>query len=224
MQYSSSRAMSSPSKARSGSRSSALSGRGACCSEGAACSENSVSCKARAAPCAPVRTGLRYSGASENAPAIAVHATSGETAACTRMHTSAYRPYVPMSGASPPRSPTALLTAAAVAPSDSAGSPPMAKQSNSPRQPMMLSSETTRSSSRPASRHSKVSRMIVVSSVCPAKRSRISACSLPAMLPSVAAGRYFRPRAHTAFRHVRAGVRNANSAPHTECGALLCSS
>ena len=50
-------------------------------------------------------------GAAENAPDTAVHATSGETAACTRMQTSTYRPYVPINGASPPRSAMALLTA-----------------------------------------------------------------------------------------------------------------
>ena len=102
---------------------------------------------------------------------------SGVTAPIWQAKASRKVPYVPMTTCSPPKSRTALRMARDVEARLVEGTPPIAKQLKSPCHPRMFIKETTRSSVMFVNRHSKANRSMVVSSVWPDKRSRMSACS-----------------------------------------------
>ena len=102
---------------------------------------------------------------------------SGVTAPIWQAKASRKVPYVPMTTCSPPKSRTALRMARDVEARLAEGTPPIAKQLKSPCHPRMFIKETTRSSVMFVNRHSKANRSMVVSSVWPDKRSRMSACS-----------------------------------------------
>ena len=103
-----------------------------------------------------------------------VHVTSAVAAPIWQTNTSRKLPYVPTIACSPPKSRTALRATSEAEAGLTFGVPPIAKQSKFPRHPSTFINEATRSSVRFVIRHSKASRSMVESSVCPARRSRMS--------------------------------------------------